>query len=161
MGTKSRPADVFPLPATIEGLHARIAELTGDIALIWADLADEARRATMPEAQYRLWASRARKAYAHKLAEQKYLKAQLVRHELKRQETTRAAKAERQAERLQRQAAQIAALENASPEAKLIRRLYGAVTRLYRDTREPVTERDRELMDTVHAYLVTTGMFDE
>lgn len=161
MGTKSKPADVFPLPATIAGLHERIAELTGDAAVIWADLADEARRESMPAAQYRLWASKARRAHAYKVAELKYLKAHLVRLELQRQETTRAAKAARQAERLARQAAQLAALENASLEAKLIRRLYGAVTRLYRDTREPVTERDRELMDTVHAYLVTTGMFDE
>lgn len=161
MGTKSRPADVFPLPATTEGLRERIAELTGDIAVIWADLADESRRATLSSAEYSHWASKARKAYAYKLAEQKFLKAQLVRREMERQETTRAAKAARQAERLTRQAEKIAALESASPEVKLIRRLYGAVTRLYRDTREPVTERDRELMDTVHAYLVTTGMFDE
>jgi ATP-dependent helicase YprA (DUF1998 family) len=161
MGTKSPPAEMYALPATIEGLRERIAELTGDLALIWADLADESRRETLSAAQYKHWASKARKAYAHKLAEQKYLKAQLVRHELRRQETTRAAKAARLAARQERNAELQAAMENASAEVKLIRRLYGAVTRLYRDTREPVTERDRELMDTVHAYLVAAGMFDD
>lgn len=165
MGTKSRPADVFPLPATTEGLRDRIAELTGDIALIWADLADESRREAMPKAEYSHWASKARKAYAYKLAEQKFLKSQLARHEMERQAQNQQARIERHAAglaaRQQRTAEKLAAMDNASAEARLIRRLFGAVTRLYRVTGEQVTERDRELLDAAHAYLAAAGMFDE
>lgn len=157
---KTTAAEDYPLPATADAIRERIAELTGDCIMIWAQLGDVARRETMDEREYRAWKSKAQQAHAHKVREKTFLKAQLARLEHERQDAARARRAERIAQAELSEERKAAALAAAPDEAQLIKWLYAGLTRLYRVSGMEVTARDQATMEKAHAYLIGHGVFD-
>ncbi len=154
-------AEDYPLPATMDGVRERIAELTGDCALIGAQLQDHDRRASMTPAEYRIWRSKAVMAQAHKVREKQFLRTHMARMEDERQAAAKQARAARIARAEAEQVQKVAALARASDEVQLVVRLQTALGRLYRISGAPMTEVDEETMTLARAYLVEAGVYPE
>lgn len=157
-------AEDYPLPATVEGVRERIAELTGDIELILAQLRDTALIREKGNA-YHAWRNTAQYALAHKKRERVFLEAQRARMIVEQNAANTAARAERLAAQSARMAQEAerraAARASLGGESRLVADLYGACARLYRLSGLPVTERDRVTLDAAHDYLVQQGVFDD
>lgn len=155
------------LLVVISGTKAQIQEVSAEINDINAQVIDPVRMSSMNGYDYQQWKSKAIHARGHLMKEAGRLKNNLTDYNRQeaamRQEAAQQRKQEaiRRRKEIEAEHTRKLAVLGEKADVLLMRRLYGALCRMYQIAQTEPTPMDKETLDLAHAFLIASGAFEE